>query len=353
MSNMDKTIKTIIQISGVVALLILLGITVYTINDQNIKYGIKRITQFSHFENDYVAIDISILAERRADFIFPTDKLAYLVNWKNKMNQELVANATIDGTIGENKSFEKPKTYSTTINKNDNVTESYDFSLDKEGRHRIYLNLQIYNYTNRNILSTYETPPTTIEILSRSEQLQEESNFWTITGIIISSSISATALIFVGYETISHRHETRQTFRPWLSRDKNNAPPSLRIDDPRPGVVGHSNPNGLPEPPLLIIRIINNGTIPAKGIRTFYWLNLNTAENNIFLPLGNGHDLAKDETFVSRIVLDHNQYIGATVNTLFYGYKIEYTDINNTRGSYELIGKFEARVDELINVTIE
>ena len=62
--------------------------------------------------------------------------------------------------------------------------------------------------------------------------------------------------------------------------------------------------------------------------------------------------LASNEPSYSRIVLDHQSYVAATTNILFYGYRVDYTDINGIAGYYELIGRWDRSLDAFIRSDI-
>jgi hypothetical protein len=85
-------------------------------------------------------------------------------------------------------------------------------------------------------------------------------------------------------------------------------------------------------------------------------LNPGTPEQNQFQRLGTNPDdtfaLAPGERATSRIVLTQNQYATALTGQLFYGFRIEYTDINNISGIYELLGVFDRGWDSFIRIDI-
>jgi hypothetical protein len=197
---------------------ILLGISIFLIfcvYDLNEKFGVQKISEVN-LNTKIFNVTGYIIAERRADYIFPTDTLRYQLVWVNKISDPLKITTHLEGTIGENNSFLHPKEFDLIIISQNNPLMTFqEFTLDKEGQHNIRYVIEIVNQTDGTNLKPYEIPDK-IEILSRADQLQKESNWNSFLGLLLSTFIAGFALFFTGYQTLRSRYERNLTLRAWL-----------------------------------------------------------------------------------------------------------------------------------------
>ncbi len=202
-------------VSVLIALVVILVILGYTIYDLNAKYGVQKIFSININEKFFNAT-VNIIADRRADYVFPTDELVYEIEWKNKIDDTIEIISRLEGTIGESTSFAEPKEFDKiTLTKDGVSTTKHKFTLDKEGQHSLKYIIIIVNHTDKTNLGLKEIP-TKIEILSRSDQLQQDSNNWTVVGIMISATVVSIAIIGNVFEINRSRNERNDTLRAWI-----------------------------------------------------------------------------------------------------------------------------------------
>ena len=190
----------------------------------------------------------------------------------------------------------------------------------------------------------------------------DDSNYTNLVLISISLSVAIGSALFAGIQSGLLRKQTSLTekeqnlrLRPWIGRESR----SDNIQIKHPEVISPPSqlyPQGLSDPPAILIHYTNTGSLPALEIKTYSCLNPGTPQQNEFSRMGNPEHtfaLAPGERATSRIILTQNQYQTALNGQLFFGLKIEYSDINGNSGLYEILGLYDRGWDNFIKITIE
>ncbi len=255
---------------------ILLGILIFLVfyvNDLYEKLGVHKISPVT-LTTSFFNVTGNIITERRADYVFPTDSLRYQLVWTSKINDTLVITPYLEGTVGENNSFLQSKKFDSIILSKDNpLMTIHEFTLDKEGQHNLRYVIEIVNQTDGGSLEPQEIPDK-IEILSRADQLQKESNQWTIIGIMISTVVASVAVFGSIYEIKRSRNEQNSTLRAWVGLESHKLDIVSYIDEnnneKNDAEIKELNKKGIEYKWTKIKRMIvlkNYGHLPAVDVK--------------------------------------------------------------------------------------
>ena len=257
--------------------LILFGILIilaYQIYDLYDKFGVQTIANID-FQTNVFNVTGNIVTDRKADYVFPTDSLRYHLIWKNKINDPIDIIPYLEGNVGEDDSFSQSKEFDKfTVFTNKPLITIHEFTIDKEGQHNLRYVFEIINQTSENSLETREIL-SKIEVLSRSDQLQQDSNQWTLFGIIISASIASIAAFGSIYEIRRSQNEKHNTMRAWVGLTSHQMNILSYIDannyEKTENEIKSLNESGIKFDWTKIRRsfeLKNYGSLPAIGVRS-------------------------------------------------------------------------------------
>ncbi|MGH2612856.1 MAG: hypothetical protein ACRDFB_07380 [Rhabdochlamydiaceae bacterium] len=172
----------------------------------------------------------------RPDYVFPNDRLNYLVRLDSKLPYPIEIESDMQIFIGDKNVTMKQSLSHTLhlspIQQNDVI--NYNFTAHEGGLNTIKVNLKIINGTNKAILEN-KLEILKFDVQSQAIQLQVESNRNTQWGIILSTSAAFASIIFLGYQTMKLREEKKLTLRAWMG-DTGNHIIILRYFNNRGGI---------------------------------------------------------------------------------------------------------------------
>lgn len=204
-----KFISKNIPFFFLIGVLIILAYQIYDLNE---KFGV-RVVEDIDLKTNFFNVTGHLITERKADYVFPTDGLRYQLEWKNKIDDPIDLSFRLEGIIGEDNSFSQPKDFGTITLSKDGISKtSHPFTLDKEGQHNLKYIITVRNHIDGKGLELKEIQDK-IQVLSRSDQLQQDSNQWILLGIVISASIAGAAAFTTVYEMRRSREEKQNTTR--------------------------------------------------------------------------------------------------------------------------------------------
>lgn len=164
-------------------------------------------------------------------------------------------------------------------------------------------------------------------------------------GVIIHMTLAATPniilLIIVVWQLKKYKREIKYKLRPWIGRyDRQECKMEL--------VQVPDTSNNTAQ-----IHFNNYGSQPALHLRIKSYVT--TDESKADLDTAAPEDpivILPNEVIPHRILLTEKQYECAKKNTLYFGYKIEYTDINKIKASYEITGVWDKGIARITKTSM-